>query len=479
MRAAVDLPPVIQGGMGAAVSSWRLANAVSRTGQLGVVSGVALDLILARRLQDGDEGGHVRRALAAFPDQEIAQRAITRLFREGGRAHGTPYPPISQLTVNPPRRSTELVVLGGFVETWLAKEGHDGVVGINCLEKIQVSTPGTLLGAMLAGVDVVLMGAGVPREIPRALNILAAGQTLGFPIDVDGSDEPAILSIDPHDFAGDTSFPIARPPFLAIVSAHVLAAFLARDEQIRPDGFVVEGTPAGGHNAPPRRPVIEDGEMVFGPRDEPDLTKIAALGLPFWVAGAAGTPDALRDARAAGAHGVQVGTVFALSTDSGLSPQWRDNLLDGIREGSLRVRTDPLASPTGFPFKVADISGTVSDLTVRADRPRLCDLGFLRSPYKRADDSIGYRCASEPVDEYVRKGGDVDNTGGRACVCNGLTVAVGLGQTRKDGFVEPAIVTLGSDTTAAKLLLERYPSGWSATDVVDWLVGAEASPASA
>jgi NAD(P)H-dependent flavin oxidoreductase YrpB (nitropropane dioxygenase family) len=216
--------------------------------------------------------------------------------------------------------------------------------------------------------------------------------------------------------------------------------------------------------------VIEDGEMVFGPRDEPDLAKIAALGLPFWVAGAAGTPQALRDAQAAGAVGVQVGTVFALSSDSGLRDDIRTELLDGIRDGSLRVRTDPLASPTGFPFKVADVDGTVSDLALRADRPRLCDLGFLRTPYQRPDGSVGYRCASEPVDEYVRKGGDADNTAGRACVCNGLTVSVGLGQTRKDGFVEPAIVTLGSDTTAAAQLLERYPSGWSATDVVDWLV---------
>lgn len=470
MRSAAQLPPVIQGGMGAAVSSWRLASAVARARQLGVVSGVALDLVLARRLQDGDAGGHARRALAAFPDPDMAQRAIHRHFREGGRAPGTPYAPIGQLTVDPPRRSTELVVLGGFVETWLAKEGHDGIVGINCLEKIQVSTPGTLLGALLAGVDVVLMGAGVPREIPRALDLLAAGERLDFPIDVEGSDEPVTLTVDPRDFAGTTVFPIPRPPFLAIVSAHVLAAFLARDEQIRPDGFVVEASPAGGHNAPPRRPVIEDGEMVFGPRDEPDLAKIAALGLPFWVAGAAGTPQALRDAQAAGAVGVQVGTVFALSSDSGLRDDIRTELLDGIRDGSLRVRTDPLASPTGFPFKVADVDGTVSDLALRADRPRLCDLGFLRTPYQRPDGSVGYRCASEPVDEYVRKGGDADNTAGRACVCNGLTVSVGLGQTRKDGFVEPAIVTLGSDTTAAAQLLERYPSGWSATDVVDWLV---------
>jgi len=280
------------------------------------------------------------------------------------------------------------------------------------------------------------------------------------------------LDLDPRDFAGPTTFPITRPPFLAIVSAHVLAAFLARDEDIRPDGFVVEATPAGGHNAPPRKRVVEDGELVFGPRDEPDLGKIAALGLPFWVAGAAGTPEALTAAREAGAHGVQVGTVFALSSDSGMRPDVRERLLDGVRDRTLRVRTDPLASPTGFPFKVVDLPGTVSDPDLRASRPRLCDLGFLRTAYSRADGTVGYRCAAEPVEEYVRKGGAIEDTVGRACVCNGLTVSVGLGQTRKDGYVEPAIVTLGSDAEAARRLLALYPNGWSAPEVVTWLAPA-------
>ena len=35
-------PLIIQGGMGAGVSNWRLARAVSEQGQLGVVSGIAL-----------------------------------------------------------------------------------------------------------------------------------------------------------------------------------------------------------------------------------------------------------------------------------------------------------------------------------------------------------------------------------------------------------------------------------------------------
>jgi NAD(P)H-dependent flavin oxidoreductase YrpB (nitropropane dioxygenase family) len=471
---ADQLPPVIQGGMGAAVSSWRLASAVSRCGQLGVVSGVALDLVLARRLQDGDPGGHARRALAAFPNQAMADRALARFFHEDGRPEGTPYSPISHLTIHPHRATVELVVLGGFVEVWLAKEGHDGVVGINCLEKIQLSTPGTLLGAMIAGVDVVLMGAGVPREIPRLLDALAAGEVVELPIDVDGADAGRFtLELDARDIVGPELPALTRPVFLAIVSAHVRAAFLARDEEIRPDGFVVEGSPAGGHNAPPRKTVIdENGELVFGPRDEPDLTKIAALGMPFWMAGAAGTPTALREAQEQGARGVQIGTAFALSTDSGLIDSIRTALLDGIREGSLHVRTDPLASPTGFPFKVAEVHGTLSDRELLEDRPRLCDLGFLRTAYLRPDEEVGYRCPAEPEHMYARKLGEAEATAGRACICNGLTAAVGLGQTRKDGYVELPIVTLGADTTGAKLLLEQYPDGWNATQVINWLTTA-------
>ena len=471
MLDADQLPPIIQGGMGAAVSSWRLASAVSRRGQLGVVSGVALDLVLARRLQDGDED--VRRALLAFPNREVADRALARFFRPGGRPEGTSYAPIPHLSVAPHRATMELVVLGGFAEVWLAKEGHDGLVGINCLEKIQLSTPGTLLGALIAGVDVVLMGAGIPREIPRTLDTFARGETVHFPIDVDGADSGAFtLDVDPHAIVGPALPPLHRPPFLAIISAHVLAQFLARDEEVRPDGFVVEAPPAGGHNAPPRKVVIDDsGELIFGPRDEPDLAKIAAIGLPFWLAGAAGTPEALREARAVGAQGVQVGTDFALCSDSGLDDAIRRQLVAGIVGGTLHVKTDPLASPTGFPFKVAQISGTLADADVYAARPRLCDLGFLRTAYLKDADTVGYRCASEPEHMYLRKGGELEDTVGRQCICNGLTTAVGIGQVRKDGYTEHAIVTLGSDAVGPRQLAALYPEGWNAAQVVDWLIG--------
>ncbi|MDQ0373959.1 nitronate monooxygenase [Cellulomonas humilata] len=467
------LPPIIQGGMGVAVSSWRLASAVARRGQLGVVSGTALDLVLARRLEDGDLDGSVRRAMAAFPVRAIVERVLARYLRPGGRAPGVAYTPVPRLSIRPGRAVQELTVLGNFVEVWLAKAGHSGPVGINYLEKVQMALPAAAYGAMLAGVDAVLVGAGIPRHLPHLLDALAAHRPTRLPVDVAG--DPGgdhAVTIDPPDLLGPGLPPLERPMFLAIVSSEVLAAYLTRDPAIRPDGFVVEGPRAGGHNAPPRgRPVRDErGQPVFGARDQADIGKVAAVGLPFWLAGSLGTPEAVRAAVATGATGVQVGTVFALSADSGLTPELRARLLARLRAGTLEVLTDGDASPTGFPFKVAQLEGSLSDPAVRAARPRLCDLGYLRSPYRKDDGRVGYRCPAEPVEMFVRKGGSADDAAGRACLCNALSADVGLGQTRPDGRTEEALVTLGADLSGAGRLAELYPDGWSADQVVDWLL---------
>jgi NAD(P)H-dependent flavin oxidoreductase YrpB (nitropropane dioxygenase family) len=72
------LPTIMQGGMGAAVSSWRLARAVSVRGQLGVVFGTGADAVLAHRLRLGDAGGRLRVAFDAFPLPEMADRVWSR-----------------------------------------------------------------------------------------------------------------------------------------------------------------------------------------------------------------------------------------------------------------------------------------------------------------------------------------------------------------------------------------------------------------
>jgi NAD(P)H-dependent flavin oxidoreductase YrpB (nitropropane dioxygenase family) len=329
-RQAQTLPRIIQGGMGVAVSSWQLARAVSCEGELGVVSGTALDAVLARRLQDGDPEGDVRRALEAFPVRALADEIVDHYFREGGRGPGEPYLPTPRPSLTPSPRAQHLVVLGNFVEVWLAKEGHDGLVGVNYLEKIQMTTPWSAYGAMLAGVDVVLMGAGIPAHIPAMLDSLAEHRTTSLPVDVVDAPEGAsyAVTIEPSEITAGSLPTLARPVFLAIVASHVLAQYLARDAVTRPDGFVVEAPTAGGHNAPPRGTLVldESGQPVYGPRDEIVTEKFVTLGIPFWLAGSYGSPERLRDATAAGAAGVQVGTLFAMSRESGFMPELRQGL---------------------------------------------------------------------------------------------------------------------------------------------------------
>lgn len=465
-------PIIIQGGMGVGISGWALARAVSARGQLGVVSGTALDTTLVRRLNDGDPGGHYRRALEAFPIPGVAQQALSRYFRPGGRA-GDPYTtlPLQKCVLN--AWQERLMVLADFAEVFLAREGHDNDVGINYLTKIQIPTLPSLYGALLAGVAWVLMGAGIPREIPGALDRLAGHQPASIRMDVVGgtgaSDET--LRFDPTKLLSNAPTPLRRPRFLPIVASNSLAAMLARKANGTIQGFVVEGPTAGGHNAPPRGggECNERGEPIYGERDRVDLAQLAELGLPFWVAGGSGSPDALAAARAAGAAGVQVGTLFAYCEESGLEPALKAAVLAAAANGRVDVLTDRRASPTGFPFKVARVRGTLSEPVVYEMRARICDLGYLRTAYRREDGRIGFRCPAEPVDTFVKKGGDIAETDGRMCLCNALVADLGIGQVREGATVEPPILTAGDDLRALGTFLAGRTT-YSAGDVLDYLL---------
>ncbi len=153
-----------------------------------------------------------------------------------------------------------------------------------------------------------------------------------------------------------------RPRFLAIVSSNTLATTMLRRASGRVDGFVIESPTAGGHNAPPRGKLQLNaaGEPVYGERDRVNIADLRALGVPFWLAGGYGNPDKLREALEQGAAGVQVGTAFAFSRESGMRPDLKTQLIQQAIAGTGEVFTDPLASPTGFPFKVAQLEGTSS-----------------------------------------------------------------------------------------------------------------------
>lgn len=460
--------------MGAGVSSWKLAQAVSRLGQLGVVSGTALDQIFARRLQDGDPGGHLRRGLDHFPFPVMAERAWSKFYAPGGKPAGASYKTLPMHTKNTPRELSELCILANFVEVFLAREGHNNPVGINYLEKIQIPHLPSLYGAMLAGVDYVLMGAGVPLKIPGVLDLLASHQSATYTLHVTGADEgdDTTMTFVPSEFMERDVAQLVRPKFLAIVASNTLAATMLKKANGHVDGFVIEGPTAGGHNAPPRGrlQLDEAGEPIYGERDQVDLEKIRDLGVPFWLAGGYGSSPKVRESLAAGAAGVQVGTAFAYCAESSLREDYKRAILTKVVSGDTRVVTDSLASPTGFPFKIVQLEGTLSERDVYAARPRVCDLGYLREAYKGPDGKIAYRCPGEPVTAYLSKGGKQENTVGRACLCNALVATIGHPQVRGGRYLERGLVTSGNDVAGIARFMPQGESIYDAADVVNKLL---------
>jgi nitronate monooxygenase len=470
----VQFPKIIQGGMGVGVSNWRLANAVSRLGQLGVVSGTALDQLFVRRLADGDLGGHMRRGLEAFPFPEMAKRIWQDYFVSGGKPSGAPYPtlPMHQRKDSP--KLIELCMVSNFVEVFLAREGHKNPVGINFLEKVQLPHLPSIYGAMLAGVGYVLMGAGIPLHIPGVLDAYAMHQAADYKLTVTGvvPGQDTQMRLDPAEFAEGPLPTLSRPRFLAIVSSNTLATTMLRRASGRVDGLVIESPTAGGHNAPPRGKLQlnEAGEPVYGERDRVDLEGLRALGVPFWLAGGYGNAEKLREALEQGAAGIQVGTAFAFSEESGMRPDLKKRLMAQAMAGTGDVFTDPLASPTGFPFKVAQLEGTSSAFNIYQERKRVCDLGYLRDPYATEGGTLGYRCSAEPVANYLAKGGKIEDTVGRKCLCNALMANIGHAQTRKDDVEEPPLVTVGDDLNTVATFLAPGRESYSAADVVKSLL---------
>lgn len=464
--------------MGAAVSNWRLANTVARHGELGVVSGTALDSILVRRLQLGDPDGDVRRAMSQFPWPDMANRVLDTYFIPGGKDPEASFK-LAPLPKMEMRTSlVELMILGNFVEVFLAKEGHSGPVGINYLEKIQLPNVPSALGAMIAGVDVVLVGAGIPLAIPGVLDKLAKWESVELKLSLEANPDCVdyMQRFNPRDYFVGELPELERPNFLAIIASDTLAKTMIKRAHGRVDGFVIEHWSAGGHNAPPRRVrgADPDAPPEYGERDIVDLESVGSLEKPFWLAGSNASPEKLVEAKQKGARGIQVGTAFAFSQESGIISEIKTEVLNKCKAGNLKVRTDFRASPTGFPFKIVELDETISSEETYADRSRICDMGYLRQLYGKSETNIGYRCSSEPEKNYEKKGGKFDTTVGRRCLCNGLMATVGLGQVR-DGYTEPPVVTSGDDYSFLPHVTEGDNVEYSATDVIDYLRGTPSS----
>ncbi len=471
-------PRVIQGGMGAGVSNWRLARRVAELGGLGVVSATGIDTILVRELQQGDPHGRLA-VLASYPDRAIVAELSERFFVEGGIADGAPFKLLPIHGFKPSVRSQRILAAAAYSEVALAKRGHEGQVGINLLTKLKRHSLASIYGALLAGVDAVLMGAGIPLEEAAQIPRLAAGEPgrLRLEVDTSAATDPTaeyFYDFDPRCVT-DPPPVLQRPAFYPIISSDLLARVLAKKlPREGVTGWIIETPIAGGHNAPPRgKQYDEQQNPVYDSRDQTNLDAVAALGYPFYLAGGYATPEKLREALAAGAAGVQVGSLFSLADESGYPADYKRRLIEAIHRKEVSIRTDGRISPTGFPFKVVESRGVWPPVPRPEERRRICDLGYLQTAVVDGNGRLQGRCPAEPVDTYVRKGGEESETVRRGCLCNGLMANIGVGQRRSWGE-EPPLFTAGDEILHLSLGSIETPH-YAAADVMDYLQAAEAA----
>jgi nitronate monooxygenase len=501
---------LIQGGMGVAVSNWRLAKTVAmeRPGvTAGTVSGTGLDWVYVRLLQIGDPEGHVRRAMTAFDTLfgvKIGKNIYDRYFIEGGKSPtdrfknaprqivrgpdgsnliSAPVQPVKPVALKLSKNIVELLILTGFAEVWLAKEGHNGNIFINFLKKVELPLIYTMYGAMLAGVNGIIVGAGNPDGLPAITSRLANHEPVNIDLSVMYREpgESFYVPFNPITIADGklAQKPLQRPAFLGIASLENLVLSLAQSQSEAPDGFIIEHHTAGGHNAGPQGPLQTDGlgQPIYGSSDEPDLKAIRNIGLPFWLAGGYGSHEKLQQALELGATGVQVGSIFAVAEETGMKHSFRDAILDELKNG--KKDTDlvhtTLFSPTGFPFKVVQLDDTLANQTVYGTRVRVCDIGLLEQrglskPDENGKRQLFQRCPAAPIESFTKKRGLLRNTEDRRCLCNGLLSSAGLGQIsihNGETFEEPAIVTLGNNLEGIRRLSSEGQKPYRVRDVVN------------
>jgi nitronate monooxygenase len=257
------LLPIVQGGMGVGVSAHRLAGAVARAGALGTVASIDL-----------------RHHHADLSEQAKHCRDKNELNR------------------------LNLIALDREIKSALAIAAGHGLVAVNVMKAVDAHAA-IVRQACAAGAQAIVMGAGLPLDLPEL--------TEGYP-------------------------DVALIPILS--DARGVAIVLkkwARRKRL-PDAIVIEHPRyAGGHLGAPDPADLASARFDFSDvlpgvfRVFDDLG-IARGQIPVIVGGGINSHEKLLDALAMGASGVQLGTPFAVTEEGDAHPNFKRVLLDAKPE---------------------------------------------------------------------------------------------------------------------------------------------------
>jgi len=318
--------PIVQGGMGVGVSLHPLASAVAREGGVGIISSACLDRLVSRRT-----GKRLTTYEATYDEVSLSKAA------------------------------------GGYA-------------GINIMVALVKDYENSVKGAIDAGADVIISGAGLPLGLPA----------------IQPPKDTALIPI--------------------VSSARALEIICKKWERLgyRPDATVLEGPLAGGHlgfkidsidlesNRLDRLlPPVKDMAMKYG-------------DFPIIVAGGIYTHGDIARFLKMGADGVQMGTRFLATEESSASPAYKRAVIDA-KEEDIIVAHDP-GSPCGLPFRIIKHSPMYVSALRRARAPK-CDKGYVL--LKDADGNFS-RCIARESNEHA------------FCICNGLLSSAGYNPEKEE-----------------------------------------------
>jgi nitronate monooxygenase len=299
-----ELVPIMIGGMGVDISSADLAVEVARLGGVGHISDAMIKTVSDRRYN------------TKFVKEKLA------LYKYNvGNEDKTPV----KFDLGKLVEATRL-----HVESAMSRKKGDGMIFINCMEKLTMNAPKeTLKVRMEAAMDAGIEGI-----------TLAAGLHLG-----------SFALIEEH--------PRFRDVQLGIIVSSVRALQLFLKKSLRtgrlPDYVVVEGPLAGGH-------------LGFGMDwAKYDLATIVAeviqflknehLDIPVIPAGGIFTGSDATAFLESGAAAVQVATRFTVSEECGLPAKVKQEYFKASEE-DIEVN---LISPTGYPMRMLKGSPAIGD----------------------------------------------------------------------------------------------------------------------
>lgn len=256
------LLPIVQGGMGVGVSAHRLASAVARSGAVGTIASVDLrhhhpDLMAACK------GVREREALDAL----------------------------------------NLVALDREVRMAKAQSEGQGAIAVNVMKAVD-EHPALVRQACESGADAIVMGAGLPLDLPEMT-----------------ADHPDVALI----------------PILSDARGVALVVRKWLRKNRLPDAIVVEHPRyAGGHLGATRIEELGDARFDFEPVYEAVQAQFREMGIereriPLIAAGGVNSHERVRALLTLGYGGVQLGTAFAVTEEGDAHPNFKQ-VLAGARD---------------------------------------------------------------------------------------------------------------------------------------------------